>query len=548
MKQGATMIKKLFKMAMFLGIGVAIFLRIQYIMTPDDASLNNVQYTIQGFDTLENNVIDVLFLGASPMEFGVSPLKIYEDVAISGYNLATPGQTIEASYYLAQKAFQTQDPVVVVLHAGSLFYEDFNDLNSSWRYVLDNLNLNALKLSMAKDYGTKWYSDGWETAVFPIIKYHTRWSELSQKDFLKRKIGLYYSAGTYIDSQIVTTSITLPQVIESEERMLDSQGSILYYDRDAKDAELKEGTITGKLHDPQIAENNLEYLLKLQALCGEYGAQLVLVEIPVMQFPQLMATAWTKTKSSYMREVAEQYELPFFDFIFDYENLVDFSTDTVDGGTHLNIRGAEKMSGVLASVLVEEFQLTGTPNDTYDAMMEQYQTVRDIAMLETETNFNAYIDRLADHLTDWTVFIIGSDDFTRCLTEDDCLQLQLRLGLQLADNAEFADAYVAAIQNAEIMYEAVSDWRITHSLNVNGRKVNLIAAGWYAGPRASVVIDGTERATNVRGLNFVVFDNDSGLVIDSVAFDTFLEKRPAFRKGGSARSYLRAYESAVCFD
>lgn len=248
-----------------------------------------------------------------------------------------------------------------------------------------------------------------------------------------------------------------------------------------------------------------------------------------------------------MRAVAEQYELPFFDFLYDYENLIDFSTDTRDSGRHPNIRGTEKVTSALEAVLVGEFQLTGTPNATYDTMLKLYQMVRTVAMLESETDFNAYIDCLSAHLTDWTVFIIGSDEYTRCLTETDHTQLQQRLGLQLADDAERTDAYIAAIENAEVVYEAVSNRRITHSLNVNDQKVNLIASGWYVGPQASVKIDGVESARNTRGLNFVVFDNESGLVIDSVAFNTFDEEKPVPRNSGIIAGYLNDYKSAVCF-
>ena len=52
----------------------------------------------------------------------------------------------------------------------------------------------------------------------------------------------------------------------------------------------------------------------------------------------------------------------------------------------------------------------------------------------------------------------------------------------------------------------------------------------HVGNRASIKIDGKDYATNLRGLNFVVFDINENQLVDSVAFDTHFQGIPCRRK------------------
>lgn len=67
------------------------------------------------------------------------------------------------------------------------------------------------------------------------------------------------------------------------------------------------------------------------------------------------------------------------------------------------------------------------------------------------------------------------------------------------------------------------------------------SAGWYSGGKASIVIDGTESARNEQGLNIVVFDHETGLVIDSVCFDTSLEEHTCTRSAAGLFNQYQQY-------
>ncbi len=48
----------------------------------------------------------------------------------------------------------------------------------------------------------------------------------------------------------------------------------------------------------------------------------------------------------------------------------------------------------------------------------------------------------------------------------------------------------------------------------------IVSAGFECGDYSSIIIDGVEYSRNNRGLNIVVYNNETGQVIDTVCFDT----------------------------
>lgn len=539
--------KKLAKSVSFLAIGVVIFAAIQGVLIPNWKSIENVDCVVHTIQLLKPNTVDVLYLGPSHVEFGISPMKIYEDKKICSYNLGSPGQTIECSYYMLKYAVQQQKPKVVMVDASSLFYADTDlwEHDASWRYLIHNIPVGTLKMEMAKAY-CELYDDTMTSVVFPIVKYHSRWAELTVEDFqFSTGSTPYYSAGEWLYTLVNAAGLTVDYSnTVADEMIRRNYGYISYFDGQS----VKQGNVEQTLYAPIIQNRNIEYLLKMKQLCEENNTELALIKIPSLADPPLQKSAWTKEKSRCVKQLAEQYQLPFFDLMYDYDDVVDFSVDTGDSGKHLNVRGAEKVSVLLADILERVFQISGRPNSQYDVMLTDYQKARGIAMLETETDFVSYLNRLARHKEDWTIFISASNEYTFGMAPSDYALTEELLGLKLISDGRAFSSYMAVIDRGSLLYEAVSDRRIDHTMDVNGRTVSLSSSNWYTFPYVSVEIDGREYVQGNIGLNIVVLDNESGLVIDSVGFETSLPGKPAYRNGSNINDYFRAYESAVCFE
>ncbi|MGI6124175.1 MAG: hypothetical protein ACOYIG_08305, partial [Acetivibrionales bacterium] len=268
---------------------------------------------------------------------------------------------------------------------------------------------------------------------------------------------------------------------------------------------------------------------------------------PTLTYSNLTDSSWTEVKSDMIHKVANDHGLTFVDLLYDVNIGVDFTIDTYDAGVHMNIRGAEKVTAYLGSYLLENHDLRQQNNTQYDEMLQEYRKVRKIAMLQSEKDFYEFIKLLAANSDKWTVFISAYDEYTEALDESDYTFLRDKLGLNLIANGGFADSYVAVIKNGEVEYEAVSGRRIEYNTWVNGQPVYICSSGWYSIPHSAIKIDGTEYSPTSYGLNFVVYDNEAGLPIASMAFNTRYKEKP-LKQGGWTYRMLRNYESKICFE
>lgn len=86
----------------------------------------------------------------------------------------------------------------------------------------------------------------------------------------------------------------------------------------------------------------MQYLDKMTALCKRNNIQLVLIKAPSL------APQWYDSEDAQVVEYAKKNKLPYINF---YELLketgIDYETDTYDGGLHMNLSGAEKLSNIL---------------------------------------------------------------------------------------------------------------------------------------------------------------------------------------------------------
>ena len=519
---------------------------VQHILMRDWSDMDNIYYIIHGFDQMDEDSTEILFAGASQVENGVSPMRIYEDTGIVTYNVATSGQTLPGSYYMLKNAFRTQSPSVVVIDPASMFSGGpGREGDKSWRYILDNLPFGELKIEMAKEYGEIINEGDFLSGLIPLIKYHTRWTELTKNDFEFHKPQFYYTGGLFMAAGVRPTTVTLDGV-NREAAVLSSM--VTGTKRYIENGVAGETSIDTPLFAPSISEYALKNMQRIIDLCNEQGARLVFVKIPkILLASQYPTNSWTRIHSDMIRSYAAEHGIPFYDMVYDGEPVVDFTTDTLDAGMHLNLRGVEKVTRALETWLLNNFTFTRERNEKYDIAIEKYHKVREVVYLQSETEFDEYLNRLLSLCDKSTILIAARDDYTTSLTEEE-LSLLGQLGLQMPAQGRFGNSYIAVIENGNVSYEALSDRRINHSSELNGGALNMSSSGWYTIPLASIKIDGTECAINGRGLNFVVIDDETDLIIDSVSFDTWQVSKPYIRNWTNIFNYLHTYESEVCFE
>ncbi len=262
----------------------------------------------------ENKDYDVLFVGDCEVYENFSPITLWQEYGINSYIRGSAEQYIWQSYYLLEDTLRYNTPEVVVFNIQSL---QFNESNSEAynRMTLEGMEwsaskVNAIRASMKEDEKFLDY-------VFPILRYHSRWSELTTDDVKYMFDGEKVSHNGY------------------------------YMRVDVKPAEnVPEGRI---LSDYSFGEKAWSYLDKMRKLCEEKGITLILIKAPSL-WPY-----WYEEWDVQLVDYAKEHDLQYINFLKVTDEVgLDYTRDTYDAGLHLNLSGAEKLSKYFGKILSEE--------------------------------------------------------------------------------------------------------------------------------------------------------------------------------------------------
>jgi len=280
---------------------------------------------------------DVIFIGDCEVYANFSPMEMYRQAGITAYVRGSSQQLMWQSYYVLAETFRYETPKVVVLNVNAMRHgepvsEAFN------RLTIDKMKWSKEKVGIIR--ASMMEEEDFWSYVFPILRYHSRFDELTSEDFrylFTRKDNTWNG---HLVNQEVNPVETLP----------------------AK----------RPLRDYQFADVCYEYLDKMRLLCEENGTELILIKAPSV-YPY-----WYDEYDAQMEDYAAQHGLTFYNFL-DYvdEIGIDYTTDTYDAGLHLNLAGATKLSRFFADMLAENHGLEDHRNDpvvaaVYDEKLRLY--------------------------------------------------------------------------------------------------------------------------------------------------------------------------------
>ena len=87
---------------------------------------------------------------------------------------------------------------------------------------------------------------------------------------------------------------------------------------------------------------------------------------------------WYDEYEEQIQTYAKENDLDFYNFINVADEIgIDYQKDTYDGGLHLNLNGAEKLSKYFGTILKQKYNLTDyrknkDVNSLYQKKLEQY--------------------------------------------------------------------------------------------------------------------------------------------------------------------------------
>ena len=284
---------------------------------------------------------DVLFLGDCEVYENFSPITLWQEYGISSCIRGSPQQMIWQSYYLLEEALEYETPKVVVFNVLAMKYDSPESTGSAVRREAYNrMTLDTMKWSAAKwkavqasltEEERQW--DGVLTYLFPILRYHSRWDQLTWEDF-----DYWFRRDTVSHNGYLMQTGVKPLV---------------------------EAPAVPPLADYRFGENSWGYLEKIRLLCEEHGIALVLIKAPTL-YP-----VWWPEWEEQITEYAQEHGLLYLNMIQAIDEIgIDWAADTYDEGLHLNVWGAEKAAAWLGAVLREEYGLADRRED--DALAERW--------------------------------------------------------------------------------------------------------------------------------------------------------------------------------
>lgn len=174
--------------------------------------------------------------------------------------------------------------------------------------------------------------------VVPLFEYHNRWKSLTQADFS-----------------------SAPQTTWSD----DFKGFIL-------NANVKPADVSGYGQATNgvatVPHNNSLWLRMMVEYCQERNVTPILMSTP-------SPVNWNMARHNGIQELANELGIAYVDLNLIHTELgIDWNSDSYDGGDHLNIAGARKVSRYVGNYLSKTYKLGDHRGDAaYDAWNASYE-------------------------------------------------------------------------------------------------------------------------------------------------------------------------------
>ncbi|MDE6208735.1 MAG: SGNH/GDSL hydrolase family protein [Lachnospiraceae bacterium] len=326
--------KKVIILAVVLAVMILVLGLLQNLLMPKYMSgIYEGAMIAEYYDDSKNH--NILFVGDCEIYENISPVTLWEEYGLTSYMRGSAQQLIWQSYYLLEEMLGYEKPDVVVFNVLSMKYGVPQD-EAYNRMTLDGMRLSASKLksinaSMMED-------ESFLSYIFPILRYHSRWSELGEEDFkyFFSKDKVTFSG--YLMRADIKPFTSLPTM-----------------------------PILG---DYTFSENSYKYLDMMVELCKENDIELVLMKAPSL-YP-----FWYDEWDEAMVKYADEHDLMYINFLNNTEEIgIDYDTDTYDAGLHLNVYGAEKLAKYFGQILVDNFEFTDYKSD--DEVQKHWEELSD---------------------------------------------------------------------------------------------------------------------------------------------------------------------------
>lgn len=293
--------KKVVSIALLIIFSIFIFCKLSLVFVRKG---NGYGTDVLNFYKQKKNTIDVIGLGSSHTYTSLNPDIFYENLKLNLYDFATQQQPTWITYYYLKEALKYQQPKYVIFDVHMPVVENTNYASDSVnRDAIDKMKMSINKINVINT-SVENINDRFSYYV-NIIKYHTRYKELTKGDIATAFFGKTINNKGYI-------------ALTNDEYVFDG---IIYNNQKLK-----------------INEKSEKYLNKIIDLCKEKNIKLILIKTPCVY------NSFDIAKLNYIEDIAKEKDIMFLNYVKNIDKLnLNYNTDFYDSG-HLSITGSQKIS------------------------------------------------------------------------------------------------------------------------------------------------------------------------------------------------------------
>ena len=326
--------KQLVQTIIFTGFFLLALVPVSYIVRTN----GDVKDRFSGFYAEEDNTLDIVMIGSSPVFPYYSAPQLWGETGIAAYPLSSNVQRPAAMKYLVKEAQKTQSPSLYIFEMRMYTMED-EGLSENMAYtrgVTDNLKYSKNRVETIQalvpetEERLSYYID--------LFKYHTNWKMFA----LPSEWGNWrYEKENSLKGFFVKDEVG-PTLMPTA------------------------GGMEGELAIPEEQEAYLRELLQY-LLENELQALFIVSPYGISTEDQQMF--------NYMGGIIEEAGYQFLNMNNYYEEIgIVFEEDFADYASHTNAVGAEKCTAFLETYLLSNYQFTDKRgNSRYDSWDKAYE-------------------------------------------------------------------------------------------------------------------------------------------------------------------------------
>ena len=309
--------KKALKPVAFLLVLVCLLIGTSYLVAPKGyENVYDIQLVNRKIDAVsqeKENTLDVLFTGDSEASNTFSPFQYWKEQGIASYNLGGSAQRLNDCYTVLEEVLKHQKPKILVLEPNTLFRK-----NAVY-------NKEDSVLMMAEQ-------------IFPVLHHHNIYKSIN--------LGVNLLGATKENAYADQCKGYYARV-----KIRPYQGSDQYMKTNKRET--------------AIYPETMKYFEKIVQLCKENQVELIMVSSPSPK-------NWSDERHDVIQALCDKYGITYYDLNkLDNALALDWTTDTLDRGDHLNINGSKKVNAYFGKILKEKYHILDHRGEADYAIWDQ---------------------------------------------------------------------------------------------------------------------------------------------------------------------------------